>query len=305
MFSFKSKSFQEYRSNQDQKDLLNSVIQFHPYTHCIQIITNNPSPPTFPPSNAQNTNFFHVLLDLKALRDETIIDDLFIPTTRFISLSPISTGNGLFIQKSTMTFILNEATYKRFGIAGQKLTNDDTGHHIVVIQADQTKILQRIRPCEPIVGLLHTQNPDIYKRYLKKVVQLDLTIDFWHPIAELQFNIDSLNSPELLKSDWLSDFRKAIDLSLIQRKKISMSSSIQSITIEGFLCLSDFDEWIQSISENGWAILMVWDMKDIPGSFIGQKKTFLGCGGGCDLILFGNGLSLAHRLQTIEYVDEE
>lgn len=305
MFSFKSKSFQEYRSSQNQIDLLNSITQFHPYTHCIEIITNNPSPPSFPPSNFPNTSFFHVLFDMKALKDELIVNDLFCPTTRFISLSPINTGNGLFIQKSTITFILNNVTYQRFGLTGKKLTNDDTGHHIIIIPADQAKVLHKIRPCEPIVGLLSTQNPDIYKRYLKKVNKEDLTIDFWHPIPELQFNIDSLNSPESLEKEWISEFREAIDTSLFQRKKISMTSSIQSITIEGFFNLSDFSEWIQSIGENGWVILMVWDMKDIPGSFVGEKKTLQGSGGGCNLILFGKGLSYAHRIQTVEYLDEQ
>lgn len=305
MISFKSRSFQEYQSSENQLDLLNSLTQFHPYTHCIEIITNNPSPPTFPPSDFPDTSFFQVLLDLKALKDDAVINDLFTPTTKFISLSPISTGNGLFIQKSTMAFILNEPTYKRFGLAGKKLTNNDTGHHMVIIQADQAKDLHKIRPCEPIVGLLSTQNPDIYKNYLKKVVKHDLIIDFWHPVTELQFDIDSLNSPQTLKTNWLSEFKEAIDVSLIQRKKISMTSKIQSITIEGFFDLSDFNEWIQSASGDGWAILMVWDMKDIPGSFVGKKKTLQGNGGGCDIVLFGEGMSHAHHIQTVEYLDEQ
>lgn len=304
MLSFKSKSFQEYRSSPDQNDLLNSVINFHPYAHCIEIITNNPSPPAFPPPKMQNTSFFHVLLDIKALKDESIVNDLFTPSTRFISLSPITTGNGLFIQKSTITFILNEATYQRFGLSGKKLGND-SNQHIISIKSDQVQLLQRIRPCEPIVGLLSTQNPDIYKRYLKKVSPMDLSIDVWQPTSEFQFDINSLNNPETLSTDWIFEFKKAIDVSLLQRKKIAMTSSIQRITIEGFFNLSDFDEWIRSIGQNGWAIAMVWDMKDIPGSFLGKKKTFTGCGGGCDLILFGKNLSHAHQIQTVQYIDEE
>ncbi|OHT17495.1 hypothetical protein TRFO_02524 [Tritrichomonas foetus] len=313
--SFKSESYREYRSSVDQTELLNSVIQFHPFTHCIEILTNNPSPPKLELSKPKQ--FFHVLLDMKALKDQELVDDLFSPSTHFVSLSPISNGNGMFVQKSTITFVLNDATYKRFGLSGKKVG----GHHLIIISADKKNDLQKIRPCQPIEGLLFSENPEIYQPFLKKYEAADFLVDDWKESQNLDFDVHLLEKPTEatsenasepplehsmeLPNDWLKDFMKAIDKSLLNRSNVIIYSDVKRITIEGIMNLADFKDWICSIGENGWVLLQVWDMKDIPGSFVGKKKGMQGCGGGCDIVLFGKNLSRAHRIQTIEFVDEE
>lgn len=301
--AFKSQSFQEYRSNQNHFELLKDILNFHPYTHSIEILTSNPNPPDFPFQTTKQ--YFHVVMNLAALKDEKNWPNLFSSSTFFLSLSPITTGNGLFIQRSTITFFLNETTYSRFGLTGQKVENGRYTHHMVVIHAEQARQLQRIRPCEPIEGILFTDNPDMFAPYLQKAFPEDLKIEGWKPVVDFAFNIESLNSPDCLPADWLFSFQKAVNQSLFDRNKISMTGNIQRMTIEGFVNLNSLFEWISSLGENGWVILMTWDFQDIPGSFVGQKKTLQGCGGGCDLVLFGNSLSHAHRIQTINFVDEE
>ena len=295
--SFHSKSFREYRSSDDQNAIIDSAVDFHPFTHCVEVITNNPNPPEIPAFG----KFFHVLLDAKCFKCPEVVDDLFKTTTRFLSLSPISSGNGLFAQNGSITFVLNGPTYQRLGLTGKKIGDD---HLIVVTNANRGE-LHKIRPCEPIEGLLISEHAEIYLPFLKKYSAEEQVVNAWRPASSFHFDVNSLNNEEQLQKDWMKSFMEAVDRSMLEREKIVVSNEFQRMSIEGIFDLRSISRWIKSIANDGWAILLVWDMKDVPGSFLGKKKLLQGHGGGCEIVLFGAALKKAHKIQTIEYVDEE
>jgi hypothetical protein len=243
-----------------------------------------------------------VLLDGRALRNDLVLTDLFSPSTSFVSLSPIGTGNGMFVRLGVITFTLTHATYQRFGLTGKKAGD----LHCVVIREDQRRDLRRIRPCEPIEGILLTENISVYQRFVKKARPVQFNVDFWAPAPKFAFDVGRFKtSGPAEKVDWRPEFCAAVDRCVLERGEVVAVSNVQRITIEGFFSLNSLEGWIKEVGMAGWSLLMIWDMVDIPEVPVGKKMTMRGVGGGCDIVLFGAELPLAVRFQTINYVCDE
>jgi hypothetical protein len=285
----------EFRCSPDQHSVLDPVLAFHEFSHAIEIITTHPSPP--PPPDFPVTPY-QVLLDHLAFRDPAVVADLFSPSTIFVSLSPIDTGNGFFAQKGVMTFTLTDANYKRFGLTGSKFQNC----HYVVVREDQRQLLQKIRPCQPIEGILLTEDIGIYESHIKKFNPFSNSIDFWAPTKPFEFDVNRLQNSDLT-DEWRTEFIQAIDAAMLSKHETVIDSPVQRITIQGFFSLSKLSAWIEEIGRGGWALLLVWDMVDIPASVLGGKHTLRGVVGGCDAVLFGEGLDRALRFQTVNFVE--
>jgi hypothetical protein len=300
MNTLPSRSYQdtcEFRSSIDQKSILDPVVNFHEFTHCVEILTNRDNPP--PPPEFR-IGPYQILLDHLAFRDPDIVADLFSPSTVFASLAPIDAGNGLFAQKGVITITVNDSTYRRFGLIGVKFQNG----HFIVIREDQRQLLQKIRPCQPIEGILITENISVYEPHIRKFRPVDFAIDFWSPAKDFEFDIESLKNPDpAYAGNWRSDFIHAIDQVLLSKSETVIASSVQRITIQGFFPLSLLKSWIEELATSGWSLLLVWDMVDIPASFLGEKHTLRGVGGGCEAVLFGAELPRALRFQTVNFVE--
>lgn len=293
------KDMQQFHTSEDQDALLNDFIKFHPFVHCIEVITDNPSPP----SPKIDRNYMHVLLDTRMFQDEAVIKDLFSPSTYFISLSPIDTGNCLFVHNSIISFTINEPTYQRFGLQGKKLPQCNSIHQIT-IQPDQWQLLKRIREAEPIEGILKVSDFGLYQKYMIKKRDFQPSIVTWNQTKDFTFNIQDFHDPSKLEG-WQQRFVDAIDQTLLDRNKIVMNSDTQRIVIEGVVNLDEISQWLHSIAQNGYALIMLWDFKDFYSSFIGTKHTMQGFGGGCESLLIGKSLPKAIRVQTINFINQE
>ena len=279
--------------NVDQIEMVKKVIAFHPFVHCMEIITTNPNPPEFAQPNHE---IYHILLDYMAFRDQDVVEDLFSPSTRFVSLSPVGTGNGLFVQRGVVVFSLNEATYKRFGLVGRKY--GDT--HLISIDYEHRQWLNRIQPFQPIEGLLVSKNISVYESFVKKSQIIENQIETWSPTKPLDFDMSTLGH-----GDWKLDLLKAMEKSLITRDEIAVNSDTQRMTVEGFMDVTTLEEWLSDLGREGYTIAMFWDMDDIPATYIGKQGTMTGSGGGCETLLFGKEVPQAVRYQTCLVRNEE
>jgi len=199
-----------------------------------------------------------------------------------------------------MTFVLSETTYKRFGLTGIKHGN----LHYVVLQENQRKELLRIRPCEPIEGILSTENLHLYTPYVKKFKGVQYSVNFWSPTKEFTFDVGRLTS-DADSAGWRAEFIEAVDRCLLERDVIPKETRHQRITIKGMFSLKALRNWIDEVAAGGWALLLVWDMADIPGAVLGKKTTMRGLGGGCEAVLYGSALPVALRFQTVSWVCDE
>jgi hypothetical protein len=286
-------------SDSNQLALLDDALDFHPFTHYLEILTTQREPPAPPPGFLEQQ--YQVLLSGSVFRDEAVIDDLLSPTTRFVSLSPIDTGNGMFVRNGTITFSLNESTYQRFGIQGKS----HEGTHFAVITREQSNKLRHIQECEPIEGILVTENIALYERHVKKSRQIQNKIDGWSDMLILQgddnFSIEAaINSGD---ENWRNHLTNAINEYLVTGRNIFGAAN--RIAIEGFFDAKMTKDWINSIGDEQWTIVMLWDMKDVPGIAVGAAKGMHGVGGGCEAVFYGKGLRRAVRYQTVSFLCDE
>lgn len=277
----------------NQSEMLHRSLAVHPFVHCLEIITTNPNPPEFPQSPAE---MYHVLLDYRAFRDDRVVDDLFNPTTRFVSLSPIDTGNGMFVQRGAITLLLNDATYKRFGLTGRKYGVS----HIVTIVSTNRDWLRRAQPFQAIEGLLISENVSVYEDYVKKSAPFENQIDMWTPTKPLEFDIAKLGT-----DDWKAELLGAVERNLCTREEIPASSNTFRLTVQGLLDGPTLEAYLTEVGKEGYSIAMIWDMDDVPASYVGKSGTMQGCGGGCEMVLFGKDVPQAVRYQTCLFRNEE
>lgn len=294
--SFKSRSFRELRSYQDQHQHIKSILDRHPFIHCIEVITNKeiPSIPCF------SNNYFHVLLNTSSLKDEAVTNDIFSGDTIFVSLSPLDTGNGLFIHKSHITFALNESTYKRFGLQGKKY---ECVYLIPIIESDRSK-LQRIQITESVEGILFTSNISVYEKYIERIESSPPSVEGWKSVPDLVFDVSLFLNPESLDKTQISEYIESVDMCLCN-ESVSINSNIRKLSICGLINTRDIEEWIFGLGEGSWCILAIWDMNDVPSSFVGNKLTMRGFGGGSDTVFYGDGFPLSVEVKTVEYLNEE
>ena len=277
----------------DQSDMIKRTLAVHPFVHCLEIVTTNADPPEFPGSDSE---MYHVLLDYLAFRDPNVVDDLFAPSTRFASLSPIDTGNGLFVQRGAITFSLNDATYKRFGLTGRKYG----ATHVVTIDSSKRELLNRIQPFQAIEGLLVSENVSVYEDYVRKSAPFENQIETWAPTKPLQFDVATMGTGE-----WKAQLLDAVERSLLEREELPVSSSAKRITIEGFLNGASLESYLEEVARDGFSVAMIWDMDDVPASYVGKQGTMQGNGGGCEILVFGKDLPQAVRYQTCLFRNEE
>lgn len=278
-------------SDINQEGLIENAFSVHPFCHCVEVITKNTNPPPFPGTESM-AQPYQILLDYKAFLNPDIVNDMFCETTRFISLSPIDTGNGLFIQRGVITFSLNEATYKRFGLTGKKYGNT----HLVTITADQRDLLARIRPFEPIEGILISNEIGIYIDYLKKYTEIDNNVMTWASTHAFNFDVTTIGT-----DGWRDRMLQAIDDALLSRDSIAIHSDWSRMTVEGVVDLSLLQEWLNEVKNAAPTLILVWDMDDVIGSFIGKQRHAEGVGGGFEAIVCGNGAPVAVRYQICAF----
>jgi hypothetical protein len=105
----KYKDFRILSSFTNQNEIIDSVLKVHSFPHSIEVYTNSQNLQNFPP---YQNEFFQVLLNMDIFRDESVLDGIFHPSTKYVSLSSIQNGNGMFINQSSIVFILNEPAYQ-------------------------------------------------------------------------------------------------------------------------------------------------------------------------------------------------
>lgn len=294
----KYSDLQYFRASPDQSAILEGTVVYHDFTHCIEIITSNPDPP--PPPD-QPIAPYHVLLDGLALRDRAVAADLFSPSTLFATLSPISSGNGLFVRLATVTFSLTPATYSRFGLSGKRVGD----LHFVTLAEHQRGDLLRIRPCEPIEGLLLTEHIEVYEPFLRKFRPVGLSVESWSPARPFSFDVGRLQTPGATDPSWRADFCRAVDRALLERGAPSPECGLRRTCVRGFFSLRSLAAWLESVGRSGWSLLLTWDMTDVPGAFVGARGTLQGVGGGCEAVLYGAALPQACRFQTVRYAGSD
>jgi hypothetical protein len=111
--------------------------------------------------------------------------------------------------------------------------------------------------------------------------------------------------PRAEDREWRADFCRAVDRALLRRKEVAVEGPLRRITVEGFFSLKAMRAWVEEVGRVGWAVLMVWDLVDLPGSFVGAKAGLQGVGGGCETVLYGADLPQACRFQTVNFVSDE
>lgn len=296
--SFKSKSFMEIRFHKQNSEFMEKFIQIHPFSHCLKVVTDFPNPP---PPPAFPHQLYHVRIRSNFFQNKDVLSDIFSGECIFCSLSSLSTGNGLFVQRSNITFFLNESTYQRLGLTGKKHDN----FHIVLINESNQKQLERAQIGEPIEGVLFTKHIEYYEDYLEKVNALENSIKGWNFIHEPSFDLEKLSDFTTLHKTWSEEFLKCIDDINMQEDEIMAKSGYQSITIEGFFNLEFYKEWLLNLGQEHNCIIQVWDMKDIPGSFLGNKLRLTGFGGGHEIVFHNSKFANILEIKTIEYMNEE
>ena len=299
--TFHSQQYLTFWENPDE--LISKILEYHPFLHSIEILTNN----QILEIPQLSEEYYHVLLKTNALKDPSVAADLFNPNTSFHSLSPIDSGNYFAAINGNLVFSLNQATYQRFGLVGRKFKDD---LHIISISPENVDQLQRIRKSEPIEGILSTQNYGLYSEYILKMVPSPPLITQWSPAQPLNFDLNSLKNPDQLPPEWWENLLDAFDQSLLTKSTIipDNSTNCHRISISGVIKTSEIENWIRSIvgeGENNFALIMLWDLHDIPASYVGNKLTLEGFGGGCETLLIGNNLPKAIKYQCVEYLHDE
>ena len=285
-----------FKSN---NEILDKIFSYHKTLHCVEIYTTFPDP--LPPPELDETPFEHVLLNSKIFDNEDAVEELLKPSTIFISLTPITTGNSLFIQNSAITFVLNNATYQRFGLVGKQYRNV----HYVRIDETNKNLLRRIRPCENIEGLLLCADKTHVGEYIEKAMPLFQQMDGWAPSKELTFDISLLEKAETYPRQWREQFIAAADKCLLARNQISTSTKLMRYTITGAIKFSLLREWIEYLSKDSFVMMMIWDFRDSLMSFTGNKLSGDGFGGGSETVVFGDKVAVPFKIQTVEFIDEE
>lgn len=286
----------------NQEAAFAQVIAGHPFVHCVEVLTKSQDPPTFPGFESEATAY-QVLLDYKAFLDPEVVNDMLCETTRFVSLSPLDTGNGLFIQHGTIVFSLNDATYKRFGLTGIQCGST----HRVTITEGKKDQLVRIRPFQPIEGILISNQIGLYADYLKKFAEVDTNVVTWEPTVPFDFD------PELIGAEeWRPRLLQAIDASMVSSHSLAVQSEWSKMVLEGVINLHDIKDWLMEVQRAGPTLIMIWDMDDIPGLYFGKSyqtepdyRGAEGFGGGFEALLSGSGVPVAVRYQTCLYRNEE
>jgi len=293
---FPSKKYSSFRNiliENDAKTVLDDVLRYHPYVHCVEIVTNNTHPPLPPDMGI----YHHILLNSSIFRDENACSLLFDDDTCFISLTPIDKGNSLFIYKGQMTFVLCKATYQRFGLVG-KAYNDV---YIVRVNRENQSLLKRIQPCEPVEGLLIVSDMSILDKHIMMDCVKKNKVDPWQPTSPLSFDLSTISNPQ--SKEWKSALCASLDESLINRFSIEIKEDYQRITIEGLIQMKTIQKWITELSVCN-TVLYIWDFKDSIGSFVGKKKTVQGFGGGSEVVVYGDNIGKVVTIQTVENILE-
>lgn len=296
--NFKSKTFLEIRFHDQKIENIEQFIRIHPFCHCLKVISDFPQP-VQPPSNSHQ--LYQIRIRNTFYQNEDILKDFFSGESLFCSLSSLNTGNGFFVQHSNLTFLLNESTYQRFGLSGKKHEQ----FHIILINQDNIKELERIQISESIEGILYTKHIEYYENYIEKIQRFENNIKGWYYIEEPLFNFDTLKNYTKLNKTWYEEFLQIIDNINLKEDEIMTKSKFQSITIEGFINLEFYIEWIKKLGEEHHCIIEIWDMKDIPGSFLGNKLNLIGFGGGQEIIFYNHQYPNILEIKSIEYMNEE
>ena len=288
---------QQLLTYDNTSEILSKVLSYRKTVHCIEIFTTNKN--LLPPPDIDS--FEQVLLKTSIFDDESAVEELFKPTTIFISLSPLKTGNTLTIQGGKIVFTLNAATHERFGLQCKKYRDI---FYVSICEEEKEK-LRRIRPCEAIEGLFLCADRSSIEDYIIKSAPVEQNFDGWAPAKPINFDISLLEKKETYPENWKKEFSNAVDDCLLKRNLIEAKDDFQRLTITGCIKTEQLKEWIESLGKDSFVMMMIWDFKNTIGSFVGNGLKLEGFGGGSETVVYGDKVGKPFRIQTIEYIDVE
>lgn len=147
-----------------------------------------------------------------------------------------------------------------------------------------------------VEGILVTKNFDVFSGFCRKCEVRPNNIRDWEACVDFEF-------PEFV-GEWWKELQDRVDKWMVEEKRVVIESSTKRTEAAGWVALEEMGEWVREVGKGGWVMVLVWDFRDIPGSFVGRKKTLLGFGGGCEILALGTALPRAIRMQTVECTDD-